>query len=390
VEDTVNVNEEKGLLHDIKASIIDEVKAELKSEFAKPRFAAQPKENDWDQTEWLKCVFDSNRKGVSPERKEKALNLLTNKYNQFDYHKKAMVQGTDAAGGFLVPEIWSPKLYGLDGYRSLLDLFEPIPMTSDVLKIPVVDQTTTPSGHSAFYGGYKFVVTAEGETETETKPAFKQVALTAVKFMAYTELSNELISNSMVTVQNLISKGAYEAASNEILHQIVNGTDFTATLGNSSVIKVFRTTILRANRIEDYVKLKARVPGAKFWLIGPLVEQDLLSMVNSGGYPTYLISGASAAGPGTICGLPYFTTEVQPALGSEGDVMLVNPSGYALGINQNVTISTSDHYAFGKDAQAVRVTFRAFGAPLLTAPVKLRGATSTTVSWCAVLDDPIS
>lgn len=388
MEDTVT--QEKGLIQEIKSAIYDELKAELKSEFAKPTFA-QPKENDWNEGEWLKAAIDAGRTDPKDSlKREKAINLLTNKYNQYELQSKAMTQSTTTAGGFLVPEIWSPDLFGLTPMDSIVSLFNPIPMTSDILKIPVRDQTGTPSGNSAFFAGYKFVVTTEANTQSETKPAFKQVSLTAKKFMAYTEVSNELIDNSMISVQSLITNDGYGAALGEMSYQILNGTDFTATLGNASVITVPRTTTVRANRIEDYVKIKQRVPGAKFWIIGPYVEADLLSMVNAGNYPTYLLSGASADKPGTILGLPYYVSEAAPALGSEGDVGLYNPSGYALGINQQITVSTSDHYVFGKDAQAIRVTFRAAGAPLLTAPVKLRSDTSKTVSWAAVLDDATS
>jgi HK97 family phage major capsid protein len=80
-----------------------------------------------------------------------------------------------------------------------------------------------------------------------------------------------------------------------------------------------------------------------------------------------------------ILGMPVYTTGALPALGTAGDILLIDPSYYLIGDRQSISIAYSEHYAFTSDQGTWRMTQRVDGQPWLDNYITLENA-STTVS----------
>lgn len=98
---------------------------------------------------------------------------------------KALSEGTDAAGGFLVPTEESNKLINLIKEKSYIRQVAQIwPMRSNVLQVPIVT-----SGVTAYW-------IDESALKTPSDPVFGQMTLTAYKLCVITIVSDELLEDS--------------------------------------------------------------------------------------------------------------------------------------------------------------------------------------------------
>jgi len=80
---------------------------------------------------------------------------------------------------------------------------------------------------------------------------------------------------------------------------------------------------------------------------------------------------------------PVFFTEKLPALGSVGDILLVDPSQYILGLRRQVSIEKSQHVYFSSDEAAYRAILRADGQGKWSKPMTPKNG--DTLSWCVAL-----
>ena len=382
--------EEATLYDDIKASIKEEVRAELKAEFSRKGVSipATPKTDDGNLTEFVRLVGHT---AYQDGRREKALNTLANKYS---VKTGEMVQGTDGSGGFLVPEEYHQELFSIpDMPLALLPRVTKLPMQTDVLRIPVYDQTVSPSnGSNAFNAGVSLAVVSEANAPaSSTKPAFKQVALTAVKLLAKTQLSTELVDNSTPTATAIVSTALPKAVADYLEYSIINGSSPCAGIvGNAATIKVTRDTTASIKLI-DLAGMYARFTGSNpVWVINKSCTLELFNLADANGNNIWLPNQNVAGSVGTsIFGAPVLFSQYNPVLGSEGDVMLVDGSAYLLGQNADVRLEASRDFAFDTDLITYRIAWRGNGKPMITAPIKLADGTYT-VSPFVVLDDATS
>ncbi len=78
-------------------------------------------------------------------------------------------------------------------------------------------------------------------------------------------------------------------------------------------------------------------------------------------------------------------TEKVPALGTKGDVMLIDPSLYVIGDRMMLEITASEHANFVKNQMTWRFVQRVDGRPWLDNVITLQDGT-TTVSPFVVLN----
>ena len=77
-----------------------------------------------------------------------------------------------------------------------------------------------------------------------------------------------------------------------------------------------------------------------------------------------------------LLGLPIKWTEKTPALGTQGDIILMNPKWYYIGSRQGVSIATSEHIHFLQNRTVFRCCMRLDGQEKLPAPVFAKDGTN--------------
>lgn len=359
--------------------------------------------DDKSLNDWLHLVGMAGAK--NPAVSQKAFELLNNKYNQQNLQEtfKAMSQGTDTAGGFTVPSMYSSDLLGLEGFDTIaFDRVQKYDIAGMATQyFPVRDQSAVPStGDSAFLAGVTVGTVTEGNAPAATtQPAFKQLALTPQKYSAEIDVTYELVQNSLVDITGLITQLGREVIIQRVEYGIFNGdgSNLTGIIGHASTVDVKRQT---TNSVtwQDVRKMYVRFVGNRqraCWVCGPLVYDQLLNMQDGSNrliWVPNVNSFATVAGAPlpTLLGIPVVLSQYTPALGTTGDLMLIDfAADYALGVNRMLEVQASQHYKFSSQIITYLATWRGGGKPKYTAPVTLSDGT-TKVGVAIQLDSALS
>lgn len=299
------------------------------------------------------------------------------------YESKVLAGTSGQSGGYLVPTEFLNQVLAVAGESSFAkDRCMKLPMSSNKLDVPTLDQTVTPSGgSSAFYAGVVMNWTEDDTTPTETEPLFKDITLNAHELSGYTKVHSYLLNDSPASVDALLTQLFGGAWGQAVDYSILRGDGVGKPLGvisSGATVGCARATSSEIN-YADLAKMKSRLlrsgNGRAVWVFNSLVEEQILQMVDAGNNNIFM-ANASESIPGTIFGIPVYYTENAPALGSKGDGMLIDLGNYALGTRQDMTISTSEHVDFLRGRITYRIAGRLDGQPMISSPVTLADGSS--------------
>jgi HK97 family phage major capsid protein len=261
----------------------------------------------------------------------------------------------------------------------------PISANSNGLKINAVDETSRATGSR--WGGVQSFWAAEGSTVTATKPKFRQVAFDLKKLLSFMYTTDELLQDSTA-----LTAIAGQAFSEEVMFMtedgIWEGTGAGQPLGiinSPALIQVTKQngqtagTIVKENIDSMWSRMWSRSRKNAVWLINQDCEPQLNQLnqaVGTGGQLVYLPPGGLSAAPyASLYGRPLIATEYNAALGTPGDIALVDLSQYTLIDKGGVQAATSMHVAFLTDEMVFRITYRVDGKPMwVTTITPFKGA----------------
>lgn len=233
---------------------------------------------------------------------------------------------------------------------------------------------------------------AEAAEKPAREPRFSQLTLTAVKYAAYLEASDELLVDSIVDLPPVLIDLLTSAISYEFDRDTMRGTGVGEPQGwltSPATYAVRRTT---ANRITlaDIFEMEARFFGSDgIYLFHQSAIPQIYALQNNN--IVAWASDLSARVPGTLLGRPMVRTAKLPMLGTRGDFNLVDPSFYLVGEVQAVTIASSIHFRFRNDVTAWRAVYRGAGSPWPASTFAMEatgGALSYEVAPFITLDIP--
>lgn len=289
-------------------------------------------------------------------------------------------------GGFLVPETLRSELLRVALETSIVrPRARVIPMETMRVPFPAIDSNTNVS---SVYGGIVGYWTEEGAALTASQAAFGRVVLDAKKLTAYTEVPNELVSDSVMSFQAFIDEIFPEALGFYEDDAFINGSGVGEPLGflnASAAIEVAKEsgqaadTVVWENIVKVYARMLPSSLGRAVWVVSHDVFPELATMalsVGTGGSAIWLNNGAVGP-PMSILGRPVIVSEKAPSLGNAGDVNFVDLGFYLIGDRQAMSATSSAHYKFGNDMTAYRVIERVDGRPWLQTAItpKNNGAT---------------
>lgn len=292
--------------------------------------------------------------------------------------RNAFSSTVPSEGGFLIPEVLRSEILSLSLETAIVrPRARIIPMETLRVPFPAVDAT---SNVSSVFGGIVAYWTEEGATLTDTQPSFSRIILDAKKLTAYTQIPNELISDSIASFQAMLDQMFPEALGWYEDLAFLTGGGVGEPLGvfkSPALVTVAKETGQAADTIvwENIVKMYSRMlPGSlnrAVWLVPPDAFPELATMalsVGTGGSAIWLTNGAGTA-PTTILGRPVIVTEKAPKLGDEGDISFVDFGFYLIGDRQVMSAMSSPHYRFANDETAYRIIERVDGRPWLNSAI---------------------
>jgi HK97 family phage major capsid protein len=334
-----------------------------------------------DQTKW-----------ENPGEFYKAVGVAGRKGGAQDPRLKDMSSVVAADGGFLIPETLRADLLG-PAMETEAAIVRPravtIPMSTLTVPFPTVDETDR---SSSLMGGIVAYWDAEGAQATESNPKFGRIMLTARKLVGYTEVPNEMLADSIISLEAFLSNSFPRAIAFQEDEAFLTGAGSDRPLGminaaNPALIAITKetgqdaTTIEWANIVNMYSRMFPSSLGRGIWVANidtfPQLAQMSLS-VGTGGAAVWLNNGAQGP-PMTILGRPVIFTEKCYTLGAQGDINFIDPAFYLIGDRQTIAMAASEHHQFQNDIMAYRFIERVDGQPWVRSAVTPR-VSSTTLS----------
>lgn len=292
-------------------------------------------------------------------------------------------EGQGSLGGFTVPEQFMPDVLSIPLQPPIMrGRAMTIPGTSNVLKIPTIKDA---SHATNVFGGVAGNWTAEGTAITKSNPTFAQTVLTAKKLALLTYASNELLDDNAVGLNSILLRLFADALGWFEDQAFIGGSGVNEPMGlHNAAAALPVTTTASQFYVVDACKMLARtLPGTEsrlIWLMHPSLREELPQMLSIGGasagapniwYPTGALSIKDSPEPWRLLGAPIFFTEHLAALGTDKDVLLIDPTYYVIMMRQEIRAAVSTDIRFEQDETGYRLTERTDGRPWMSSPLTL-------------------
>ncbi len=336
--------------------------------------------------DWLLQVALAGSK--NGKRASAAQDRLEKEYgSQFNsWQKAALAEASGVAGGYIVPPDFYQQLLAINAEQNTFRQRAFVqPMASATLQFPYLDITTVQAGGvSPFFGGVQAYWTAEAQTRTETEPQFKMMELKANELSGYSVSSNVLLDDAAFGLEKFLMTlfGAALAWFEEYAYLQGNGVGKPlGVLNANAAIQVTRNTAGHFYFSDIANMLAKLLPGSytrAVWYVSPTGVSDLIQLKDGANRAIFLSIDQGVTKPPVwkLLNLPVVITEKLPALGTTGDVMLVDPSLYVIGDRMQLEIAASQHVNFLKNQMTWRFVQRVDGQPWMDKPVTLQDGSS--------------
>lgn len=285
-----------------------------------------------------------------------------------------------ADGGFLIPETLRSELLRVAIEMAMVrSRARVVPMEALTVPYPMIDSTTN-SG--SVYGGVTGYWAEERQTLTDSSPNFGRITLLAKKLTLYSEIPNELFTDSLISLLQFLDEVYPEALAwfEDLAFISGNGVGqpqgFLNALAAVSVTAESgqpSSTVVWENVVKMYSRMLPSSLGRAFWVANLDTFPEIATMglsVGTGGSAVYIGDGQGAgAPPVNILGRPVLWTEKVPGLGTLGDLNFVDFGYYLIGDRQVMQSTTSEHFKFNQDVTALRLTERVDGQPWIQSAI---------------------
>jgi len=287
---------------------------------------------------------------------------------------KTMTEGTDSAGGFLVPEEVMNEVDRIaEDFGLIRKLARTLPMGKDTLNMP-----TLGSKPNVYWPG-------EGNAGTASQATLKNVQLNAKTLVGLTPMSNELLEDADLDVVQMIVELFAEQLAGEEDNQGLNGVGapFTGILNhpdvNTATAVAGHNTLAEVDPddLEDAIGLMpSTILGGCVWTFHRQVwsqikkiKQGSQSLVafNTTGIISMKTEGSVALTPvGMLMGYPVYLSEKMPSSPAAGEPYGIfgNYSKFYFGNRKQMAVSIAQEATVGGvnlfevNASAVRVLER--------------------------------
>lgn len=309
-----------------------------------------------------------------------------------------MSEGIDSAGGFAVPVEYARRI--ITGFLEgswMMKNCDVRPMASQTLRVPAFDDSDRSGG--LLYGGIKATWAAEAAQPDTSTAKLRQLELAARKLFILVPITSEALADG-INMESELGNALSESASFFLEEcMIASGTGAgqpLSVLNSEGVIEVSpeagqgEDTITYANLAAMVGKLHPACFANSSWLVNPTCVPQLLKLTipveNAAGevvggsfYPALTESN----GQYRLLGRPCVLTEKAKALGEAGDLILLDPSQYIIGLRQQISIDRSAHVGFLNDTVYFRMIVRVDGMSKWQKTVTLKNG--GTVGWAVTL-----
>lgn len=303
------------------------------------------------------------------------------------YREQSM--GTGSEGGFAVPEQFRPELLQVSPadaiFRPLSQVIPAGDPPDAKITMPALDQTASEN----VYGGVVVAKVGEGGAKGETDIRLKEVSLEPGEVAAYITVTDKLLRNWQ-SASALLSGQLRKAIIGWEDQQIYNGNGIGGPLGvinapcKIDVTRATASTIATADVRNMFARIK--MGGSYLWVASQTTFPQLSALADAGKNPLFH-TDMSKPVPNTLMGVPLRFHDRSVALGTRGDLILVDMGYYLIKDGSGPFVASDLGIGnFTTNKTRIKIFWNVDGKPWLSAPLPLEGSTSNTVSPFVVLN----
>lgn len=269
--------------------------------------------------------------------------------------RRDMTKGSATAGGNIVDSTMYDRIFEkLEEESQVIAAGCLVINTASGEDLLVPKVTTNPSG----------ALVAEAAAIGESDPVLGQVTLGAYKYAALTQVSQELLADSMFNVASFVSNIGGAAVTRALGADISNGSGSSKPKGIAQAATSFgtsatATTITAANLIEVWATMPTPYRNTDTaWLISPEAVKLVRSLVDSNGQYIWQ-PGLQAETPANLLGYPVFMDGLlDAATTGKRAVVFAHMPSFAVRIAGGLQVDRSDDYAFNTGLATFRFQLR--------------------------------
>ncbi|MBU0641347.1 MAG: phage major capsid protein [Planctomycetes bacterium] len=320
--------------------------------------------------DFLKAIYDLRTAGKHDTR----LDACAERARQL------AMGSNDSGGGFAVPTQFVYAAFDeVSQSEPLLSQCDRIEMRSPQVDLPVFRDTT----HATSPYGIAWHKHSEGATESAIgTPEIEARSLHAHTWFGLFRCSNEWLADAYPQMRTRLNDAFLKSLRWKVENLLWTGNggaaepqgviDSAATLEIDAEVGQAASTVITENVLRMWARLLPGSHERAFWACNPTCFRQLATLsvdIGAAGDVVGLLryAGTGIAGqPATsMLGRPLFMIEHLPALGTSGDLMLVDPSLYVLGQRQGVVLDMDTSRYFDANQTAFRCTTRFDAVPAL-------------------------
>lgn len=306
--------------------------------------------------------------------------------------------GNGADGGFLLQEDFagmilesavqsSPLLNRLDRYTCS--------SSANAMRWLSADETDV---STSVFGGVQMYWAAEAATVAASKPQFREMKLDLEKMMGFAYCTDEMLEDAAF-MSGFFGNAFSLAADRLLVDSVLNGDGNGKPLGilkSGALIQVAKEsgqiagTFTGANAIRMQARSMPRNRGNLVWLMHPDMEEQLPYLsIQSGEAAKFLWNPEGGLGgfdAQRVLNKPVLFEDSCSAVGTAGDVLLVDPAQYILLTKGTARQDWSVHVEFLTAQNCFRMIFRCNGAPKVSAPLTVKNSKLTRSPFIGLAD----
>ena len=337
--------------------------------------------------EQLKAISDFRRSHVEDKRLQQVNNAAL-----------GANEGTGADGGFLIQTDFAGQILESAVQQSpLLNRLDRQTCSSaaNAMRWLSVDETDV---SKSVFGGVQMYWASEAGTVAASRPQFREMKMDLEKMMGFAYATDEMLTDAAF-MTGFFGSAFTLAADRLLTESVISGDGVGKPLGllhSKALLAVDKEssqaagTFTGANAIKMQARAMPRHRDRLAWLMHPDVEEQLPYLaIQSGEAAKFLWNPEGGLGnfdTQRVLNKPVLFEDSCSALGSKGDILLVDPYMYILLTKGTAKQDWSIHVEFLTDQNCFRMVFRCNGAPKVSKPLTIKNSTKTRSPFVALAD----
>ena len=337
--------------------------------------------------EQLRAIYNFRKNHVEDKRLQQVNNAVLGS-NEGSGADGGFALQTDFAGMIMESAVQqSPLLNRLDRYTCS--------SSANAMRWVSADETDV---SKSVFGGVQMYWASEGAAVAASKPQFREMKMDLEKMMGFLYCTDEMLEDAAFMTS--FASSSFTLAGDRLLTEsVICGDGAGKPLGlthSKALITVAKEqsqaagTFLGANAIKMQARAMPRNRDRLVWLMHPDVEEQLPTLaIQSGEAAKFLWNPEGGLGnfdTQRVLNKPVLFEDSCSALGTAGDILLVDPYMYILLTKGTVKQDWSIHVEFLTDQNCFRVVYRCNGAPKVSKPLTIKNSTKTRSPFVALAD----